>query len=77
MIYPLKGRRVFVAGHRGMVGSAVVRRLEREDCDILTVPRTELDLRNQEAVSQWFAREKPDTVILAAATLIFSRRNFK
>lgn len=67
MIYPLNGRRVFVAGHRGMVGAAIVRRLEREDCEILTVPRTVVDLRDQAAVSAWFEREKPDTVVLAAA----------
>lgn len=65
-IYPLAGRRVYVAGHRGMVGAALVRRLEREGCLILTADRS-VDLREQQAVRQWFADHKPDTVIVAAA----------
>jgi GDP-L-fucose synthase len=65
--YVLAGKRVFVAGHRGMVGSAIVRRLGAEGCTILTAPRAELDLMNQLDVRDWFAREKPDTVFLAAA----------
>jgi GDP-L-fucose synthase len=67
MIYPLKGRRAFIAGHCGMVGSAILRQLSKEDCVILTAEREELDLRNQAAVDQWFARYGPDTVFLAAA----------
>jgi len=67
IIYSLTSRRVFVAGHNGMVGSALVRRLRREDCEILTVTRQELDLRNQKAVDDWFAKNLPDTVYLAAA----------
>ncbi len=47
-IFPLAGRRVFVAGHRGMVGSAVVRRLASEGCEILTAGREEVDLRRQQ-----------------------------
>lgn len=66
-IYELKGKRVFVAGHRGMVGSAVVRRLGEERCEILTAPRRELDLMDQAAVSHWMRDNKPDTVIVAAA----------
>jgi GDP-L-fucose synthase len=65
-IYPLAGRRVYVAGHRGMVGAALVRRLESEGCLILTADRS-VDLREQQAVRQWFADHKPDTVIVAAA----------
>jgi GDP-L-fucose synthase len=65
--YSLRGKRVFVAGHRGMVGSAIVRRLMREDCEVLTAGRDELDLIDQAAVRAWFARERPDVVILAAA----------
>jgi GDP-L-fucose synthase len=68
-IFSLAGRRIFVAGHRGMVGSALVRRLEREDCEILTAPREALDLRRQEAVESWFAAERPSAVFLAAATV--------
>lgn len=65
--YALDGKRVFVAGHRGMVGSAVVRRLEREPVTIQTVDRGEVDLRDQAAVSSWMQRARPQAVILAAA----------
>lgn len=65
--YDLRGKRVFVAGHRGMVGSAIVRRLAREECTLLTATRAELDLNNQAAVRAWFASERPDAVFLAAA----------
>lgn len=65
--YSLNGKRVFVAGHRGMVGSALVRRLADEDCTILTATRAELDLIDQSSVRAWFEREKPDAVFLAAA----------
>ncbi|QEE43365.1 GDP-L-fucose synthase (plasmid) [Rhizobium sp. WL3] len=67
MTYDLRGKRVWVAGHRGMVGSALVRRLEAESCEVLTVSRTEVDLKDQSAVRAWMAREKPDAVFLAAA----------
>lgn len=67
MAFALAGKRVFVAGHRGMVGSALVRRLEREDCDLLLAPRSELDLLDQAATTAWMKREKPDAVIVAAA----------
>ena len=65
--FRLAGRRVFVAGHRGMTGAALVRRLAHEDCTILTAPRDTLDLRERAAVHAWMARERPDVVILAAA----------
>jgi GDP-L-fucose synthase len=65
--FELKGKTVFVAGHRGMAGSAIVRRLASEDVDILTAGRAELDLRDQAAVFDWFARKKPQAVFLAAA----------
>src|SRR6516164_2775296 len=67
MIFPLKGRRVFVAGHRGMVGSALVRRLAQEECELLRVSRDTVDLRNQRAVDRWFDRQRPEAVLLAAA----------
>lgn len=73
--YRLAGKRVFVAGHRGMVGSALVRRLDRETCDILTAERKALDLRDQAAVRTWFARERPDAVFLAAARVGGIRAN--
>jgi len=65
--FELKGRTVFVAGHRGMVGSALVRRLAQEDVELLTTGRGELDLRDQAAVFDWFARKRPQVVFLAAA----------
>jgi GDP-L-fucose synthase len=64
--FDLAGKRIYVAGHRGMVGSALVRRLEEEGCEILTAQR-ELDLREQAKVRDWFANNHPDGVILAAA----------
>ena len=67
LAFSLAGRRVFVAGHRGMAGAALVRRLAREDCIILTAPRETLDLRERAAVRDWMARERPEVVILAAA----------
>ena len=65
--FELKGKTVFVAGHRGMAGSAIVRRLAAEDVTILTASRAELDLRDQAAVYAWFAKKKPQAVFLAAA----------
>jgi GDP-L-fucose synthase len=65
--YPLKGRRVWVAGHRGMVGSAIVRRLAREGCEVLTADRGEVDLERQDQVERWMAQARPDAVFLAAA----------
>lgn len=65
--FDLRGKRVFVAGHRGMVGSALVRRLASEGVELLTVPRRDVDLRDQTAVFSWFARTKPQVVFLAAA----------
>lgn len=67
--YSLKGKRIYVAGHRGMVGSACVRRLEQEDCVVLTVGRDRVDLRDQAAVVGWMKAEQPDAVIDAAATV--------
>lgn len=63
----LAGKRVYVAGHRGMVGSAIVRRLQNEDCEVLTANRQDADLRDPSAVDRWFAVNKPDLVFLAAA----------
>lgn len=67
MIYDLSGKRVFVAGHRGMVGGALLRRLQRERCDLLTVGRERLDLLDQAAVRSFMFEARPDTVIVAAA----------
>jgi GDP-L-fucose synthase len=67
--FDLEGKRVWVAGHRGMAGSAIVRRLECEDCEIVTVARGELDLLQQADVHEWIADHKIDAVFLAAATV--------
>ena len=65
--YRLRGKRVFVAGHRGMVGSAIVRRLAREDCVVLTAGRADADLTRQAEVEAWFEVNRPDAVFVAAA----------
>ncbi len=67
MAFDIPGKRIFVAGHRGMVGSAIVRRLQGQGCDILTADRSQLDLLDQAETRTWLAREKPDAVVLAAA----------
>jgi GDP-L-fucose synthase len=65
--FELKGKRVFVAGHRGMVGAALARRLAQENVELLTAARSELDLRDQAAVNDWFGKRRPEAVFLAAA----------
>lgn len=65
--FELSGKRVWVAGHGGMVGSALARRLGKEACTLLTVDRRSLDLRRQTDVDNWVAANKPDAVFLAAA----------
>jgi GDP-L-fucose synthase len=67
--YDLTGKRVWVAGHRGMVGSAVMRRLATEDCEPVSVPRDSLDLRRQAEVEAWMADVRPQAIIVAAATV--------
>lgn len=64
--FELAGKRVYVAGHKGMVGSAIVRRLGSEDCEVV-VADSAVDLREQAAVRSWFADHRPDVVVLAAA----------
>jgi GDP-L-fucose synthase len=63
----LQGSKVYVAGHRGMVGSAIVRQLQLQDCDLMTADHADLDLRNEAAVNRWFADHRPEIVFLAAA----------
>jgi GDP-L-fucose synthase len=65
--FELKGKTVFVAGHRGMVGGALVRRLAQEKVELMTAGRSELDLRDQATVLDWFAAKAPQVVFLAAA----------
>ncbi|WP_446658529.1 GDP-L-fucose synthase [Blastomonas sp. SL216] len=67
MHFDLSGKRVFVAGHRGMVGGAIVRQLEQIDCEVLTASRAELDLIDQAATRQWIAQQRPDAIVVAAA----------
>lgn len=66
-MFALAGKKIWVAGHRGMVGSAIVRRLDQENCDIITADRNRLDLADQAAVRTWVAHEKPDAIVVAAA----------
>ena len=66
-MYDLAGKRAYVAGHRGMVGSAIARRLASERCEIVTAPRAALDLRDQAAVRAWMHERRPQVVFLAAA----------
>lgn len=76
--FSLSEKRVWVAGHRGMVGSALIRRLQSENCEILTVSRAELDLRRQEPVEEWLSTNKPDAIFLAAAKVggIFANETY-
>ena len=67
--FTLKDKRIWVAGHRGMVGAAVVRRLGTEDCEILTAGRETVDLRRQAETEDWIAEARPDGIVLAAATV--------
>jgi GDP-L-fucose synthase len=67
--YSLQGKRVWVAGHKGMAGSAIVRRLATEGCELLTVDRVEADLRRQSEVEEWMAAMRPQAVFVAAATV--------
>lgn len=66
-LYGLRGKRVWVAGHRGTVGSALLRRLAEEDCILLTVERKDLDLTRQTHVEEWIKETRPQAVFLAAA----------
>ena len=63
----IAGKRVWVAGHRGLVGGALMKRFAREDCTLLTAGHAELDLRDQAAVNAWMDRNRPEIVVLAAA----------
>jgi GDP-L-fucose synthase len=69
VVFPLKRKRVWIAGHSGMVGSALTRRLAGEGCQLLTVDRRQLDLRDQAATHRWLADNRPEAVIISAATV--------
>src|SRR5262245_19281398 len=64
--YEIKGKRVWVAGHRGMAGSAILRRLASEDCECLTAASSEVDVGREADVEDWVAAMKPNTVFVAA-----------
>src|ERR1051326_4877419 len=68
-MYELDGKRVWVAGHNGLVGSALVRRLSQTQATILMVDRRALDLRDQASVTQWLTSNRPDAIFVAAATV--------
>jgi GDP-L-fucose synthase len=67
LLFDLAGKRVYVAGHTGMVGSALVRRLGHEGCDVLTAEHAVVDLTDQQQTERWLAKAKPKAVFLAAA----------
>jgi GDP-L-fucose synthase len=69
VIFPLAGCRIYVAGHGGLVGSALRRRLARENCELITAARAELDLRRQADTESWLQRMQPDAIFVAAATV--------
>lgn len=68
-IFSLEGKRIWVAGHRGMVGAALMRRLGSENADLLAVGREDVDLRRQAEVEAWMAENKPQVIFVAAATV--------
>lgn len=68
-VFDLTGRRVWVAGHRGIAGSAILRRLARENCELITVSHGELDLLRQADVNEWMGQIRIDVIFLAAATV--------
>ena len=76
--YEISGKRVYVAGHRGMVGSALMRRLEREGCELITADRKKVDLRRQTETEKFFAEVRPQFVFLAAAKVggILANRDY-
>jgi len=76
--FDISNKKIFIAGHKGMVGSAVQRKLTSESCTILTAERSQLDLMNQKEVSLWFEKNKPDVVILCAAKVggIYANNKF-
>lgn len=66
-MFSFNNKKIWVAGHGGMVGSAIVRRLAQEDCHVLTADRRQLDLRDQRAVTLWLEVNRPDAIFFAAA----------
>ena len=77
-MYDLLNQSIFVAGHNGMVGSAVTRYLKKVNLNLITADKSELNLKNQADVFHWFKKKKPDIVILCAAKVggILANKNF-
>jgi GDP-L-fucose synthase len=75
VIFDLRGKRIFVTGHAGMVGAAIMRRLERENCDVVFATRRDLDLRRSDEVERFMAQAKPDAVFVAAGKVGGIRAN--
>ena len=67
LLFDLRDKRVYVAGHTGLAGSAIMRRLASEDCEVLTAKHETLDLTKQEATENWIIQARPDAIFLAAA----------
>ncbi len=66
-IFSIENKTIWVAGHRGLLGSALLRRLSTENCEILTVSKDQLDLRLQKETDEWIGNNRPDVIILVAA----------
>lgn len=66
LLFDLRNKRVYVAGHKGMMGSAIVRQLANEGCEVIVADRSTLDLTKQQATEDWLARTRPDAIFLAA-----------
>lgn len=77
-MYDLKGKKVWIAGHNGMVGRAVLRNIYKYDCELLTAERDDLDLLNQHHVNEWIKKNKPEAVIICAAKVggIWANSNY-
>lgn len=67
LLFDLRGKRVYVAGHTGLAGSAILRRLASEGCELLTAGHETLDLTKQEPTENWVMQARPDAIFLAAA----------
>src|SRR5262245_35120189 len=70
ILFDLRGKRVYVAGHSGLAGSAIVRRLESEHCEVLTADRRELELTQQAPTETWIKQDRPEAIFFAAARVV-------
>lgn len=77
-VFDLEGKKIWVAGHNGMVGSSILRKLKKYNCEILTVERKTVDLISKEEVESWMKIKKPDVIFLAAAKVggIYANMNY-